>query len=793
MAIVRRVPASWLTVPILLLAMGLRFHALDGQSLWADEGNSVVLARAGLAEIAVRTAQDIHPPFYYWLLHGWTRVCGETVSALRSLSAFADLLLVAVVIRLGRRLLGRRAAWIGGLAAAVSPFQIYYAQETRMYALLALLGGLTVWPAAEMMCVGRPLRRLWPLLFVVSAAVGLYTHYAFPVILAATAIGWLAALRRARQPGRRRLLWLACHALPIVAFLPWLPTALHQLTTWPAPPPAEPMLVLGTIWRTLTAGPAGAGQPPVWLIASGLLGLAGLIRLAWRRSPDAVGNPPRSGLLLGLYLGLPVALTAALFKPAYLKFLLVASPAWCLLLGAALAAPRSVGLRRCALGAAAGLAGGAIIVLAAVGPLTAYFTDSHVARDDYRGLSRYLEAVAGAGDAVVLNAPGQQEVFGYYYRGSAPVYPLPRARPPDSAASVAELEAIVARSRHIYAVYWASEESDPQHVIESWLGRYALPATQWWVGNLRVALYAAPLPAGDWTAADARFGDDMRLVSYRVTVPSHASGGEAVQPGDVVQMELRWQADVALPNDFVAFVQLVDATGHVVGQRDSSPLESGRQWLAGEPVVDRHGLLVLPGTPPGDHRLITGLYDAHTGVRLPVSATGTLASDHLQLTTVRVVPPDEPPAPAALRPRYALSLPAGPFRLLGADCFKLGHDSSAGEPLTPGDPLHVVLYWQSEVPPERNWLVDVQLMLRGGGDAVATATLPLAGVEYPTQRWRAGEVVRAQYDLWLPASTPAGDYIVQVQLLPADDQSAPAPVTVCPVRVRAPDLAEAGS
>ncbi|MBC8252427.1 MAG: hypothetical protein H8E35_00165, partial [Ardenticatenia bacterium] len=63
---------------ILLLATGLRFYRLGGQSLWADEGNSVALARAGLAEIAARTALDIHPPLYYWLLHGWIQLFGDT-------------------------------------------------------------------------------------------------------------------------------------------------------------------------------------------------------------------------------------------------------------------------------------------------------------------------------------------------------------------------------------------------------------------------------------------------------------------------------------------------------------------------------------------------------------------------------------------------------------------------------------------------------------------------------------------------------------------------------------------
>ena len=79
---------------ILLLAGGLRFYQLSGQSLWADEGNSVALARRGFVEIARRTAFDIHPPFYYWLLKLWITIFGESEFGLRSLSAVLGILLV---------------------------------------------------------------------------------------------------------------------------------------------------------------------------------------------------------------------------------------------------------------------------------------------------------------------------------------------------------------------------------------------------------------------------------------------------------------------------------------------------------------------------------------------------------------------------------------------------------------------------------------------------------------------------------------------------------------------------
>ncbi len=69
-----------------------------------------------------------------------------------------------------------------------------------------------------------------------------------------------------------------------------------------------------------------------WLIVAGVLPMLGA--LAWRRS--------RSLPALLLWVGAPIVLMFALglFSDAFLKFLLVASPAWCILVaGAAEIAP----------------------------------------------------------------------------------------------------------------------------------------------------------------------------------------------------------------------------------------------------------------------------------------------------------------------------------------------------------------------------------------------------------------------------------------------------------------------
>jgi len=129
---------AFLIVLIVGLAVGLRFHELGRQSLWADEGNSAVMAARSLAQIAASAANDIHPPLYYWLLRLWTQFAGVSEAGLRSLSAILGALLVLVTIGLGMRLGGATFGLVAGMIAAMSPFQIHYSQEARMYILLAL-------------------------------------------------------------------------------------------------------------------------------------------------------------------------------------------------------------------------------------------------------------------------------------------------------------------------------------------------------------------------------------------------------------------------------------------------------------------------------------------------------------------------------------------------------------------------------------------------------------------------------------------------------------------------------
>lgn len=132
---------KWLFPGVLILAGVLRIIALGSRGIWYDDAFSIFLSRQPLNLIVSGTAADTMPPLYYFLLHAWMTL-GQDVAYLRLLNVLLSLGIVALAYALMRRLFGEKEAVLTALFLAVSPMQIYHAQELRMYALmtLAILG-----------------------------------------------------------------------------------------------------------------------------------------------------------------------------------------------------------------------------------------------------------------------------------------------------------------------------------------------------------------------------------------------------------------------------------------------------------------------------------------------------------------------------------------------------------------------------------------------------------------------------------------------------------------------------
>ncbi len=626
---------------VLVLAAGLRFYRLDAQSFWNDEGNSARLAERSVPLILEGAAGDIHPPLYYLALHFWRASAGQTEFALRALSAVGGLGLVALVYALGADALGPGSGLAAALMAAINPFQVYYSQEARSYIWVAFLGAAAAYAAVRWLERSHQGGGLSAVGYVLATTAGLYTHYLFPLALIPINLVVLALLLRRKTFGRLGG-WLGLHLVAVVLYLPWAPTALRQLSGWPSSAGGVSLESAGLdLLRMFSLGETiQTADSAVALLGFGFLLLLGLI------PPKAGGRrAERVGLAHAvLWLAVPVVaiLVLGLYKEALLKFMLVASPPFCLLIGRGLyraLAPRSAaGLgARAALLLPSALSLGLIVSFSYESLDNLYF-DPAYARADYRGMARAIQSASRPGDGIILNAANQWEVFTYYYPEVERVYPLPRSRPVREAEVVTELERITASHDRLFAIFWAEAESDPERIVERWLDAHAYKAADEWWGDVRLVTYAVPAapPTEMRTRLDARLGDVILLRGYTLLA-------DRLAPGDIIQVTLFWEGMAPIDQRYKVFLHLINAEGELVTQRDSEPgggLALTTTWKPGETLSDNHGILVPLDTQVGTYQLIAGLYLlTDPAVRLPVTLGGEPAGDALLLAPITVAVP----------------------------------------------------------------------------------------------------------------------------------------------------------
>jgi len=625
-----------LSLCILLLATLVRFHNLGAQSLWNDEGNSYVQATRSFADIAANAARDIHPPGYYWLLAIWRVLTGDSEFSLRSLSAFASILTVAFTYAIGRRIFSPLAGLAAALFVALNTFSIYYAQEARMYALLAMWSAAGMWALAGFLqrsfvgatrptgiSVGHGAPLWWLLALALFNAAGLWTQYAYPFVMLVQGVVfvvWLITNIRAHRRAplqklfRPLFFYIATNLLTIALYLPWLPTALERVTSWPNTGEPTPFsAALGMILGWFTFGVTYTINDASWVAVGLFLLIFGL--RARRKTWQSV-------ILPLTWAALPVAifLTLGLFRESNLKFLLPSQIGFALLMGRGvwmlwtlkISARSALAKNAPRFAAIAGFLGLIATLWAGVTPL---YHHPDFQRADYRGIASSISANVQPDDAVILDAPNQEEVFRYYYRGAAPIYPLPPGLGGNDDETRALVRDIIADHRRIFVLFWGETERDPNRVVESTLDGESYEARSDWYGDVRLERYVTPIEPTIIRDSDARFGESITLESY-------ALSADSVQPEDVLQLRLTWQTDAPLETRYKVFVQLLNANGVLVAQRDSEPgggLALTTTWKTGESIIDNHALLLPDNLSPANYTLIIGLYNIdNPQQRLPV-------------------------------------------------------------------------------------------------------------------------------------------------------------------------------
>ena len=647
-----------LLLSILLLASFLRFYRLDAQSFWNDEGNSARIAERSPDLILAGSEGDIHPPGYYLVLHCWRALFGQSEFALRSLSVVAGLALVAFTYLQGRHLFGEAIGLTAAFLGAISPLAIYYSQEARMYALLAALSAASTYLLLHLLTTHQSrastIRRIAA--YILTCAAGLYTQYAFPFVLLVHnltfGLWWLTRARRTVHRWRWVALWAGTQAIVFVLYLPWLPVALKSVTGWSSAGRTYDLApALTDVLRVLSVGIT----LPVEQATAALVGALVLLLLGLWPAHSTASSVETTGAAgtqrtdqatwfeaasMAMYLLLPIALLFAfdLYKPQWLKFLVVVLPPFHILIARGVEnltslTPYAIRNKQyatrvsyCVLRVALHICLLAVIIALLFPSLHNLYLNPAYARDDYRQLAADVSASVQPGDAIILNAPNQWEVFTYYYP-DRDIYPAPYR--PTPAGVDAFLTPLIERYRRLFVLYWGDAESDPRRLIETWLAAHAYRTRVRWYGRVRLATYGVDsLPEEPAQVLDVRFGEHIHLHGYTLAT-------DRLTPGDVLAVTIFWETQAPITERYKVTVQFLDSAGQLVAQHDTEPrdgLMPTTTWKPGSVLADRYGVLLPVDLSPGHYHLIVGLYHIATGDRLSVAAGG----DHVVLCDVEV-------------------------------------------------------------------------------------------------------------------------------------------------------------
>ncbi len=602
---------------LVLAGFALRAYHLDYQSLWSDEGISIARSALPLGEMLAQMPVE-HVPGYFGLLHGWMALTGVTDFGLRYFSLLPSVWAIALIYALAAGLGSRRAGLAAAALLATNGFQVWYAQEARMYSwllALGLLATLTFWRLLH-----RPHWGVWAI-YTISIVGTVYLHY----------FGFLVPLSHAafvpiwwwRGGDRRGLIWWVGAGLAAaLAFAPWMVRAWALLGFEGWRPPLDPSQVPWLLLRAYTVGETMPSPWDRWLPWVYLL-LAGVGLALWTR------RRRMAGLFLGAMLLMALAVVWLLvvrqpdFHVRYPIFISV--PLLVLAAGGAAPPERSpqpdAGREVWAALIGAGVL--AALVVANGAALDRLYWDTSLHKPDFRGAAQTIQARIQPQDVVLVDGPDPDRVFTLYYDGPAPVHDLRGLE----GASAEEVDRVLAEATAGRSTAWELLYFHTPGLVQVWLATHAWPAAPSDHNGIRVLAYALERGPLVSRPLDVPFGDSLVLAEAGVEGP-HAA------PGALVRVTTRWQV-VAPPPDLKFSLRLMGAAGEVVAADDYVPqgwFAPTSTWAVGADAFDRHALRVPDDLASGRYAVTLRLYDPLSA--LPVE---TPAGQDVVLGEIEVV------------------------------------------------------------------------------------------------------------------------------------------------------------
>lgn len=390
---------------VVAAGLALRLFHLGSQSLWLDESHTYGKAAASFAASWDLIKWDVnHPPLYFLLLHFWLPA-GQSEAAMRFPSVVFGALTIPAVYFIGRRVFCEKAALLGALIVAISPYHIHYSQEARPYALAAFLGSLSVLLFLKILRSGGGPWTWAAYTLLLTGAI--HTHYYGFFILISSFV-FLSIFGRSYPGVMRKWLLSAAAALAIFAF--WADIFARSLRGYAGykefPAPLAELMALPKLLFVFMAGHSAVSVSGPDLYPELLRFLpvtipifAVSVYLFFRGLPvPREKQRDRAFLLLVLTAPLAVCFLADHFgeigRLLHPRYLLMFSPVFYLFVAAGFFALKDLPARLLAV----------LVVVVTMGySLNNYYFKPGEGKKDWRGAASWMSLRASPGDALLLN------------------------------------------------------------------------------------------------------------------------------------------------------------------------------------------------------------------------------------------------------------------------------------------------------------------------------------------------------------------------------------------------------
>lgn len=413
--------SKWLGVIIFVVIMtmggALRFYQLGTESLWFDEAFTLqdALEFKEKGTFYTLVTQDSFPPLYATLLSQVIKYAGMNEAMLRVLSALFGSISILLVYLCARLFVSEKTALLAAAIMAISPIQILYSQELRVYSLFVGVVLLSMYTFFQWF---RTSKRVWLGMLCISNTIGLYTSYFFMYSLCFQFLYLLFQPKKQPCSVGSLYQWFGAISIAGLAYMPWLVTYFLPIQIYEN----HARVIASLIQRvSFPERLAQIGQyifflpllivPLMAVYASSLEKIFKRWYEVSKKAWNEMHDQKKALALMGIFvLSVTLFYGKQLASPIYLtRYPLFLIPFWYIFEASLIMSINTPRTRK--------MVGIALVITLCV-PLITYYTTQN--KEDWRGVAAYLQENADETSLILTTGTDVMLPLNYYFNNTIP-------------------------------------------------------------------------------------------------------------------------------------------------------------------------------------------------------------------------------------------------------------------------------------------------------------------------------------------------------------------------------------